>query len=88
MDKKDPGAIVADEAFAVPVALWPLALLPSISWIWWLVAFGFYRLFDIIKIWPARQLEQLPGGVGIVIDDIASAIWCSLVLFLLVTWLG
>jgi len=80
MDEKDPGAIVADEAFSVPVALWPLAFLPSISILWWLVAFVLYRFFDIVKIWPARQLEKWPGGLGIVIDDVASAVWCSAVL--------
>lgn len=85
MDKKDPGAIVADEAFAVPLALWPLAWLPAVHWMWWLIAFILYRVFDILKIWPANRLEQLPGGLGIVIDDVASALWCGGVLFVLVT---
>ncbi len=84
MGAKDPGSIVADETFAVPLALWPLLALPSIPWPWWLGAFLLYRLFDIWKPWPARQLERLPGGLGIVMDDVASAAWCGLLLWGLV----
>jgi phosphatidylglycerophosphatase A len=33
-----------------------------------------FRVFDVIKLWPARRLEKLPGGLGITADDIAAGI--------------
>ena len=65
---KDDGRITADEWMLFPIALVgiPLASLP-----WWsmLVFFCVIRAVDIVKPWPARQLQRVPGGLGIVIDD-------------------
>jgi phosphatidylglycerophosphatase A len=65
---KDDGRITADEWMLFPVALIgiPLASLP-----WWsmLVFFCVIRVVDIVKPWPARRLQSVPGGLGIVIDD-------------------
>jgi len=80
LGKTDPGSVVADEIFAVPIALFPFLFLQSIHWPWWIIAFILYRLCDILKPWPARQLERLPGGLGIVADDIAAAFWCAILL--------
>lgn len=33
-----------------------------------------FRVFDVIKVWPARQLEKLPGGLGVTMDDVAAGI--------------
>lgn len=40
----------------------------------YVAAFVSFRVFDVIKIWPARQLEKLPGGLGITLDDVAAGI--------------
>ena len=48
----------------------------------WLAAFVLFRLFDIWKPFPVRQLESLPGGVGIVADDLMAGLYAALVLFL------
>ncbi|MSO81274.1 MAG: phosphatidylglycerophosphatase A [Alphaproteobacteria bacterium] len=70
----DPGEVVVDEV----VGQW-LALLPVASdWLWYPVAFALFRVFDIWKPWPCRQLEKLPGGVGIMADDIAAGAWAGL----------
>ena len=65
---KDDGRITADEWMLYPIALVgiPLAALP-----WWsmIVFFCVVRAIDIIKPWPARNLQSIPGGRGIVIDD-------------------
>ena len=65
---KDDGRITADEWMLYPIALIgiPLAALP-----WWsmIVFFCVIRAVDIVKPWPARQLQAIPGGRGIVIDD-------------------
>lgn len=64
----DDGRITADEWMLYPIALIgiPLAMLP-----WWsmFVFFGVIRAVDIIKPWPCRGLQSIPGGRGIVIDD-------------------
>ena len=65
---KDDGRITADEWMLYPIALIgiPLASLP-----WWSMAVFFLvvRVIDIIKPWPCRGLQTIPGGRGIVIDD-------------------
>jgi phosphatidylglycerophosphatase A len=40
-----------------------------------LLAFALFRLFDIVKPWPARQLERLHGGLGIMMDDVAAGMY-------------
>ena len=71
---KDDGRITADEWMLYPLALVgiPLWDLP-----WWsmLVFFGVIRAVDIIKPWPARQLQRIPGGRGIVIDDFVANLY-------------
>jgi phosphatidylglycerophosphatase A len=48
----------------------------------WIVAFALFRAFDIWKPWPVRQLERLPSGTGIVMDDVMAGIYAALVLYL------
>ena len=71
---KDDGRIAADEWMLFPVALVgiPLASLP-----WWsmLVFFCVIRFVDIVKPWPARQLQSVPGGLGIVVDDLLANLY-------------
>lgn len=74
MNVRDPESVVIDEIAAVPLAL------AGIPMVWWQLALGFllFRLFDIWKPPPVRQSQQLPGGFGIVIDDvIAGAYACA-----------
>lgn len=48
---------------------------------WWIAAFGLFRLFDIWKPWPIRELDhRLRGGLGIMLDDLAAALYAALVL--------
>ena len=71
---KDDGRIAADEWMLFPVALVgiPLASLP-----WWsmLVFFCVVRAVDIAKPWPCRGLQALPGGWGVVMDDLVANIY-------------
>ncbi len=74
---KDPGAVVFDEiaAFAVVFLLTPVNLISA------LLGFVLFRLFDILKPWPARPLERLPGGLGIMADDFAAGAYSTAVLW-------
>lgn len=78
--RKDPGLVVIDEV----VGEWiTLAGATTLNWKSWLLAFALFRIFDIWKPFPARQAESLPGGWGIVNDDVLAGIYGALVLLLL-----
>ena len=64
----DPGAFVLDEVAGQGLALLPL--LPALSISGVLLGFALFRLFDIWKPWPVSRLEELPGGLGIMADDL------------------
>jgi phosphatidylglycerophosphatase A len=78
--KKDPGLVVVDEVIGQWVTL---AGATAFTWKSWLAAFLLFRLFDIWKPEPVRRLERLPGGYGIVADDVMAGIYGALVLFIL-----
>ena len=75
LGKKDDGRIVADEWMVLPVSF--IGLPAAGFGVWWLVALWWLstRVFDILKPPPAYQLQRLHGGVGIVIDDFAAALY-------------
>jgi phosphatidylglycerophosphatase A len=73
----DPGVVVVDEVVGQWLALAGARPLNVKSWIG---AFLLFRLFDIWKPVPVRQLEKLPGGVGIVADDLMAGVYAALVL--------
>lgn len=72
--RSDPGAVVIDEVMGMLVTL---AFLP-VSWTGALVGFFAFRLTDIVKPWPARSLESLPGGWGVMADDAMAAVYAHL----------
>ncbi|MFL6465746.1 MAG: phosphatidylglycerophosphatase A [Bryobacteraceae bacterium] len=77
--KKDPGLVVVDEVLGQWVTLLGVTSFRTISFA---AAFVLFRLFDIWKPWPVRQFERLPGGYGIVADDIAAGIYGALILYI------
>jgi phosphatidylglycerophosphatase A len=83
MGLKDPGAIVFDEiaAFSVVFLLVPVNVYTAV------IGFALFRLFDITKPWPAKRLEMLPGGWGIMADDFAAAVYAGGLLWLIARWL-
>ncbi len=78
LNKKDPGVVVVDEVVGQWLALAGARPLNVKSWIG---AFVLFRLFDIWKPTPVRQLEKLPGGAGIVADDLMAGVYAALVLY-------
>jgi phosphatidylglycerophosphatase A len=75
---KDPGFVVVDEVIGQWITL---AGVHHYNWMTYLAAFLLFRFFDIWKPPPARQLEALPGGLGINADDVMAGIYAALVLF-------
>jgi phosphatidylglycerophosphatase A len=82
--RKDPGHIVIDEVAGQWIALIHSGL--SLSHL--LAAFLFFRIFDILKPWPARRLESLPRGWGIMFDDVAAGVYALLLVQVLQGWIG
>jgi phosphatidylglycerophosphatase A len=80
--RKDPGIVVVDEVLGQWVTLAALPFTPTTA----VLGFLLFRAMDIVKPWPARDLERLPGGWGIVADDVAAGVYAHLALrvFLLV----
>ncbi len=76
---KDPQFVVIDEVAGQLVALIAVPL----EWKSFLAGFIFFRAFDILKPPPVRQLEALPEGTGIVLDDVAAGLYALGVLHLL-----
>lgn len=76
---EDPQFVVVDEVVGQWIAL---AGARALNWKSYLAAFALFRLFDIWKPAPVRQLERLPGGWGINADDAMAGVYAALVLFL------
>ncbi len=76
---RDPRVVVVDEVLGQWVALAGASVL---NWKSGLGAFLLFRFFDILKPAPVRQCEALPGGAGIVADDLAAGLYAALVLWL------
>jgi phosphatidylglycerophosphatase A len=82
----DPGPIVIDEVVGMLITL---AFIP-VGWSGALAGFGLFRIFDVIKPYPAGQFERLHGGLGVMADDAMAAVYANvslrLVMWLLPAW--
>lgn len=81
---KDPGAIVLDEVggYFVTLAVYDIILggAADFGWQGHLAAFLLFRIGDILKPSPARNFEKLPGGWGVMLDDLVAGAYAGLVL--------
>ena len=80
--KKDPGLVVIDEVAGQLISLIAVPL----AWQTFLAGFILFRVFDILKPPPVRQLERLPEGTGIMLDDVAAGVYALAVMQLLLHW--
>lgn len=72
LDKKDPGIVVIDEVAGMLITMIAIPNHP----VAWLLAFGFFRLFDILKPFPVNFFDQrFHGGLGIVLDDLMAGVY-------------
>lgn len=90
--KKDPGAFVLDEVVGHLVTLITFVLLARLdlfetgpalpNWIAHVGAFGWFRVFDVLKLYPCNRLELLPGALGIMADDQVAGLYAGVALWL------
>lgn len=98
LKQKDPGSVVLDEITAMPLCfaawvgavLWKTGSLPRLdevlngrTWPAVLGVFVAFRFFDVVKPWPVRQSQSLPGGWGVTVDDFLAAIYVNAVVLII-----
>lgn len=103
LGRKDDPSIVLDEIAALPVAFlgwffawrqaagaWPPAtiMVTEFNWVFSLVVFGLFRLFDVWKPWPIRASQALWGGLGVVADDSLAALLAGILTFIAMSMLA
>lgn len=76
LGRTDPGVVVIDEVVGMLITLLLLPL--SVAGV--CIGFVVFRLLDIMKPWPARRLEALPGGFGIMADDAMAGLYGYLIM--------
>ena len=82
--QEEPPEIVIDEWVGQWIALW---LIPH-SFIWGVVSFLFFRVFDILKPGPVQRMDDIKSGTGIMMDDVIAGILALLVTQSLVYFIG
>jgi len=97
LNQKDPGSIVLDEIIALPLCFLPWVwrefatnqAMPSCAelfgdhWMLVVAVFAGFRFFDILKPWPIRQVQELPGGWGVTMDDVLAGLYVAALVWLL-----
>lgn len=80
--REDPGFVVVDEVAGqwVALAMAPVEIRHAV------LGFALFRVFDIVKPWPARQLEWLHGGTGIMLDDLAAGAYALIIMLVVQHW--
>ena len=77
----DPGMLVVDEWVGYWLTLLPAVISGAAGWPAALVGFALFRLFDVLKPWPANVADrQLPGGLGTMTDDVLAGGYAALVM--------
>lgn len=93
LHQHDPSSVVLDEIIAVPFCFAAFLIIESRHGSWptvesffsgtgavrMAIVFALFRVFDILKPWPVRQLQRLPGGWGVTVDDVAAAAYVNVV---------
>lgn len=77
---EDPGPVVIDEVVGMFISL---LFLPA-TWPVVLAGFVAFRVFDIVKPWPANRFEAIPGGWGVMADDVMAGVYANLTVQLLI----
>jgi phosphatidylglycerophosphatase A len=77
--RTDPGQVVIDEVMGMLITLF----MNPVGWLGAFGAFLLFRLFDVLKPFPANRLERLPGGIGVMADDGMAAVYANLALRLI-----
>lgn len=67
--ERDQNQIVIDEVFGMLITCFPLFFFPELYWYHFGIAFGLFRFFDIVKIWPVNYFDKKKNAFGVMMDD-------------------
>lgn len=85
--KHDQSEIVIDEVWGMLIAVMPFLWINfSNRWVAMGLAFGLFRIFDVLKIWPVRLFDRWESPWGVMLDDGAAAIYAATSISLIYTW--
>jgi phosphatidylglycerophosphatase A len=84
LGRKDPGAIVIDEVAGMTLSVLFVPLTVPVA----VLAFALFRVFDVVKPSPARQAQALPGGAGVMVDDLIAGLYALVVVVALRALVG
>ena len=84
LNQTDPGIVVIDEVAGMMIALFGLPF----SWPIAICGFFLFRAMDMFKIYPINKLESMPGGWGIMLDDVMAGVYTNIILSIAVRWAG
>ncbi len=82
--QKDPGIVVIDEIVGIMIAMLGIPL----SWPTAICGFFLFRALDMFKIYPINKFEAIPGGMGIMLDDVMAGLYTNIILSIAVHWAG
>jgi phosphatidylglycerophosphatase A len=83
LKKRDPGEVIIDEVVAVPlcfIGMKTQMMESGLAWVYLIAGFFIFRAYDIVKPFGINRLQKYPGGLGVVLDDLAAAIATNLTL--------
>ena len=83
-NRKDPSKVVVDEVAGQLISLFPLTLVTQWSIVVVIISFILFRFFDIVKPYPARRLEALKGGLGVMCDDLIAGVYAAAITSIIV----
>lgn len=78
LEVKDPGAIVVDEVAGMTLSVLLVPLTPAVL----IAGFVLFRVFDVVKPFPANLAQRLRGGIGVMADDLVAGLYALLLLLL------
>ncbi len=77
--RDDPGPFVLDEFVGMWIAMFGMGGGVPLTWYGVPAAFVLFRIFDIVKPYPANRLDRIPNGWGIMGDDVAAGLYAGIV---------
>lgn len=82
--QKDPGIVVIDEVVGIMIAMLGI----PITWKTAICGFFLFRALDMFKIYPINRFEAIPGGMGIMLDDVMAGLYTNIILSFAMHWAG
>lgn len=85
--ERDQNEIVIDEVFGMLISCIPLLFVAELTVMHFIIAFAFFRFFDIVKIPPTRFFDRMKNAFGVMADDLIAGIYAAIILHLYIRYI-